>query len=156
MPNYCRECGIPLPVDTESECCWQHGGPSLNAESKIRCPFCKEPILAEAKKCRWCGEFLSRPAANVPPPMIRQNVAPSFPFGSMYCSSCGNAGLPRGMNKGELIFVIIVSLFTLFIPLMLYLFIRSGERCRFCGKKSLIPLNSPAAGMVLGNREQLR
>jgi hypothetical protein len=49
------------------------------------------------------------------------------------------------MNKLELFFVLIISLFTLFIPLMIYLIVRSGERCRKCGKKSLVPLSSPVA-----------
>jgi hypothetical protein len=29
--------------------------------AKKRCPFCAELILAEAKKCRFCGEFLDKP-----------------------------------------------------------------------------------------------
>jgi hypothetical protein len=38
---------------------------------KIKCPFCSEEIMAEAKKCRFCGEFLNKqgmanPLANDP------------------------------------------------------------------------------------------
>lgn len=149
MASYCRECGTPLPIDTESDRCWQHGGPALKPESQIRCPFCKELILAEAKKCRFCGEFLSGPVAPVSIPSSLPKATPSYPYGAMYCTSCGGVGTPRGMNKLELIVVLIVSLFTLFIPLMIYLFVRSGKRCRKCGKKSLIPLSSPVARAAL-------
>jgi hypothetical protein len=146
MANYCSTCGTPLPIDSSAEHCWQHGGPPLTSDSLIRCPFCKEIIFAQATKCRFCGEFLSKPTSVAvgPPSPTRR-----YPIGSMYCTSCGNVGAPRGMNRFELVFVLIVSIFTLFIPLMIYLFVRSGNRCRRCGKKTLIPLDSPGARMAL-------
>ncbi|HUO10649.1 MAG TPA: PH domain-containing protein [Phycisphaerae bacterium] len=54
--------------------------PPSDAEATKRCPFCGEVILAVAKKCKHCGEFLDRslapanatntpaaPAADIPP-----------------------------------------------------------------------------------------
>jgi membrane protein YdbS with pleckstrin-like domain len=35
-----------------------------NSNSKKKCPFCSEMILAEAVKCRFCGEFLSKDASS--------------------------------------------------------------------------------------------
>jgi hypothetical protein len=35
--------------------------PSLS-EGRIRCPYCDEDISANAKKCRWCGEWLDKSA----------------------------------------------------------------------------------------------
>jgi hypothetical protein len=149
MANFCSTCGIPLPINSDTQYCSQHGGPPLSPESQIRCPFCKETILAEAKKCRFCGEFLTKPVAVVP---VRATAAPQqFPIGSVYCTSCGHIGPPRGMNKAELIFVLIVSLFTLFVPLIIYLIVRSGDRCRNCGKKTVVPVSSPVARTVIAS-----
>lgn len=32
-------------------------------EKRRKCPFCSEEILPDAKKCRFCGEWLDRPTA---------------------------------------------------------------------------------------------
>jgi hypothetical protein len=36
-------------------------------ETRVPCPYCGEQILAEAKKCRFCGEWLSDDAPRVSP-----------------------------------------------------------------------------------------
>jgi hypothetical protein len=38
----------------------------LTADAQIRCPFCKEQIYAQAKKCRFCGEAMIVPETYVP------------------------------------------------------------------------------------------
>lgn len=149
MANFCARCGIPLTIDNETDFCGEHGGPVLAPDPQRRCPFCSELILSTAKKCKHCGEFLSREVAAPTPP---QNTA-NYPSGSLYCTDCGNVGRPRGMPKFELIVVLLISLFLLFIPLIIYLFVRSGDRCRRCMSRALIPLDSPAARSALGRKQ---
>jgi hypothetical protein len=75
MGNYCGKCGTPLPIDSDSDNCWRHGGPALTTESQVRCPFCRETILAEARKCRHCGEFLTQRTA----PTLSENTKTAGP-----------------------------------------------------------------------------
>lgn len=53
-------------MGNNSDYCDEHGGPHLPVNAQIRCPFCRELILAGAQKCRFCGEFLKRPRAIAP------------------------------------------------------------------------------------------
>jgi membrane protein YdbS with pleckstrin-like domain/predicted RNA-binding Zn-ribbon protein involved in translation (DUF1610 family) len=48
---------------------------ATSAEATKRCPFCGEVILAIAKKCKHCGEFLDRatPESSAAPPTPQQN-----------------------------------------------------------------------------------
>lgn len=101
------------------------------------CTNCGTKLSDETQFCSKCGTEVASGAA--------QNTGSVYPRGSMYCTTCGKVGKPRGMSKWELIFVLLISVFTLFIPLMIYLMVRSGKRCRNCGKKSLVPLDSPVA-----------
>ncbi len=71
MANYCARCGTPLPIGSESDYCIEHGGPPLSPDATIRCPYCSEAILATAKKCKHCGEFLDGSR--------KTNVAPTPP-----------------------------------------------------------------------------
>jgi hypothetical protein len=67
MGNFCGKCGTPLPVDSDADSCWRHGGPPLKSDAQVKCPLCRELILADAKKCRHCGEFLPERPVYVPP-----------------------------------------------------------------------------------------
>ncbi len=49
-------------------------------ESLKACPFCKEPIRAKAVKCRFCGEWLEKPAASlvsVSPAAVALSIPPA-------------------------------------------------------------------------------
>jgi hypothetical protein len=119
MGNYCGKCGTPLPIESDSDNCWRHGDPGLTAESQIRCPFCKEIILAEARKCRQCGEFLGERTAVLAPVTIPASSLPT---------SQRSAIPPEGLAKtikrhpiwaliiGSLMVVVVVNAFKEAMP----------------------------------------
>jgi len=64
------------PIFLTDEIQSAHGGPPLAPDATIRCPFCSEAILASAKKCKHCGEFLDKRntinATVAAPPRVRR------------------------------------------------------------------------------------
>src|SRR5881397_1429002 len=66
-PVACPACGKALSVVIQSPAtATPTAGASTEAEATKRCPFCGEVILAIAKKCKHCGEFLDRPPQDSP------------------------------------------------------------------------------------------
>jgi hypothetical protein len=66
MTSFCCRCGAPLASESHSYYCDKHGGLAPTPGDQIRCPFCRELILAGAKKCSFCGEFLNEPLTKAP------------------------------------------------------------------------------------------
>lgn len=80
-----------------------------------KCPWCAEEILAEAKKCKHCGEFMSDPPATaVVSPPGSSTAKPVWRLGSFYwsciahsrieCPKCKNLIVPPKQpgQKGDL------------------------------------------------------
>lgn len=69
MPITCPTCGGISPESAPACDCGHEFAPTVR-ETR-RCPFCAEEILAEARKCRHCGEFLD----GTRPPVAAQGEA---------------------------------------------------------------------------------
>src|SRR5688500_12740263 len=92
MANFCMSCGIPLPIGSDSACCSAHGGPPLTADATSKCPFCSEHILATAKKCKHCSEFL-----------VKRKALRTLNPGDVICPNphCDYEGPPRKVAFGS-------------------------------------------------------
>lgn len=133
MANFCSRCGTPLPIGSDSAFCGIHGGPPLPPDATIKCPFCSEHILASAKKCKHCGEFLDKRNA------INTTMAPPLSVprpGDIICPNphCSYQGPPRKVARGSII-VGVVLLLLFIIPGVLYFIFMQGYRyyCPKCG-----------------------
>lgn len=61
--EFCRNCGVRFRSKKLPEAGQALGESDAASEPTKRCPFCAEKILAEARKCRYCGEFLQPQAS---------------------------------------------------------------------------------------------
>jgi len=73
---------------------------AMAAESSRRCSFCAEEMLPDAKKCKHCGEFVSRP--------LSLTVAAIFAAGVVI--ACLLAGMQPAPSEG----VIAVGVWAIF------------------------------------------
>ena len=60
-----KRCDSGMDVPEDRQRIVEHGGIGAMRQERIRCPFCSELILRDAKKCRFCGEWLSMPERGV-------------------------------------------------------------------------------------------
>lgn len=83
---YCSKCSAPLPqAETKTI---QQQGKELSAELEKRsvttkkCPYCSEEILADAVKCRFCGEFIKGKKGAKVTSAEKKSSMPGVLFGS--------------------------------------------------------------------------
>lgn len=75
MEVECPSCNTPFTIQTEKV-----APPEISQTREMKeCPYCGEDILAKAKKCKHCGEFLDesmRPATvqSQPAPVKKTNI----------------------------------------------------------------------------------
>jgi len=83
---------------------------ALAGVSSRKCSFCAEEILADAKKCKHCGEFVNKP--------ISKSVGAIFALGVMV--ACVLAGRQPAPSEG----VLAVGVWAIFALLFARMFAR--------------------------------
>lgn len=83
----------------------------LEASSVRKCAFCAEPILADAKKCRHCGEFVKA--------SLSKPVLAIFATGLMI--ACVVAGTQPNASEG----ILAVGVWAIFTLLFAKMFART-------------------------------
>lgn len=88
---------FPVPRQETMPVFTPTGPPPLTA---TLCPFCAEPIAAQAKKCKHCGEMLD-PILRSQEEMRRQHLAPGHgPVQQVTFANSQPAALPYRVNHG--------------------------------------------------------
>ena len=93
---------------------------------------------------------MQQPPANLAPSPY-QNIA--YDEGSRFCPACGGIGEPQRENRGT--FVVELLLWLLCIPGIIYSYWRRStkiEKCAYCSKTGVLPVNSPEAKQILAGR----
>jgi uncharacterized protein (DUF983 family) len=84
---------------------------ALETSTAQKCAFCAEPILADAKKCKHCGEFVSS--------SVSKRVLALFAAGVMI--ACVVAGMQTRTSEG----VLAVGVWAIFALMFARMFVRS-------------------------------
>jgi len=116
IPFKSRQAPLPIPaVPSRSE----------RPEMSKACPFCGETILAAARKCKHCGEFLDRSQSRSPE---------VIPRGKVQCGHCHAIVTPQRMQAGcSSLFIAMLLLCLGILPGLIYMVWESSRKqCPNC------------------------